>query len=180
MEIVARNPPLSGTRGVCAVVARGNSRWTDRHRTPTPRGSHYLLYAGLCCCATAGRRAGMDRGPGGRGAGRLTIEHLKRRFVRAGSGVRLVAGSGSSTACSRLAWSPWPVRRAEALDPAPAGGESSGTGLGRAGVGDDGAGTLKKTNCSLIGRSIDPAPGQRRIRSLFAPRTCPSSGGLHG
>ena len=42
---------------------------------------------------------------------------------------------------------------AEALDPAPVGGESGGTGLGRAGVMTVQR-TLKKTNCSLIGRSI--------------------------
>ena len=41
-----------------------------------------------------------------------------------------------------LACSPAPP--GQALDPAPAGGESSGTGLGRAGVGDDGAADAKK------------------------------------
>ena len=49
--------------------------------------------------------------------------------------------------------------------------------------------TLKKTNCSLIGRSIGGSrPGQRRIRSLHGGRfgslcpclPSPSAGGLHG
>ena len=104
----------------------------------------------------------MDRGPGGRGAGRLGPygRALETAVCGTGVGVRLGAqAAGAAAAASHLRRSvrgslgrrsllPGPAR-AKALDPASAGGESGGTGLGRAGVGDDGAADVKKTNCSL-------------------------------
>ena len=99
--------------------------------------------------------AGMDRGPGGRGAGRLSPHGraLETAVCGAGSGVRLGAQAAGAAAAgshlrrrfeARLVALACSQAPPEALDPAPAGGESSGTGLGRAGVGDDGAADAKK------------------------------------
>ena len=83
-----------------------------------------------------------------------TVERLKRRFVEQGLEFALerkrrvrppreVIFDGVFEA-RLVALACFQARRAESQDPAPAGGESSGTGLGRAGLGDDGAADAKK------------------------------------
>ena len=143
-------------RVTLTVEERSELKALTRAATKTT-GKRFLYARALLLC---------DRGPEGPGwtvarvaealgVSARTIEHLKRRFVEQGlefalerkrrvrpprkvifDGVfeaRLVALACSQAPPGRKRW-----------DPAPVGGESGGTGLGRAGVGDDGAADAKK------------------------------------
>ena len=133
-------------RVTLTVEERSELKALTRAATKTT-GKRFLYARALLLC---------DRGPEGPGwtvarvaealgVSARTIEHLKRRFVEQGlefAGAqrrvqppRKVIFDGAF-GLARLGLLPGPART-EALDPAPAGGESSGTGLGRAGVGDD-------------------------------------------
>ena len=189
-------------RVTLTVEERAELKALTRAATKTT-GKRFLYARALLLCDRGSEGPGMDRGPGGRGAGRLSPHGraLETAVCGAGSGVRLGAQAAGAAAAGshlrrrvrgslgRLGLFPGPAG-AEALDPAPAGGESSGTGLGRAGVGDDGAADAKKNpTAASSGRVLaDPAAGQRRIRSLHGGRfgslcpclPSPSAGGLHG
>ena len=142
-------------RVTLTVEERSELKALTRAATKTT-GKRFLYARALLLC---------DRGPEGPGwtvarvaealgVSARTIEHLKP-VCGAGFGVRLGAQAAGAAAAEsdlrrrvrgspgRLGLLPGPART-EALDPAPAGGESSGTGLGRAGVGDDGAADAKK------------------------------------
>ena len=153
-------------RVTLTVEERSELKALTRAATKTT-GKRFLYARALLLC---------DRGPEGPGwtvarvaealgVSARTIEHLKRRFVEQGlefalerkrrvrpprkvifDGVfeaRLVALACSQAPPGRKRWTLRLLAE-----------ESGGTGLGRAGVGDDGAADAKKTNCSLIGRSI--------------------------
>ena len=140
-------------RVTLTVEERSELKALTRAATKTT-GKRFLYARALLLC---------DRGPEGPGTvarvaealgvSARTIEHLKRRFVEQGLEFALerkrrvrpprkVIFDGAFEARLVALAFPGPART-EALDPAPA-GESSGTGLGRAGVGDDGAADAKK------------------------------------
>ena len=120
-----------------------------RRQGPPASGS---CTRGLCCCATAGRkgrdvRPWPDQVAEALGVSARTIEHLKRRFVEQGLEFALERKRRVTTAAAesdlrrrvrgspgRLGLRPRP-RQDGSAGPiiAPAGGESSGTGLGRSG-----------------------------------------------
>ena len=145
-------------RVTLTVEERSELKALTRAATKTT-GKRFLYARALLLC---------DRGPEGPegpgwtvarvaealGVSARTIEHLKRRFVEQGLEFALerkrrvrpprkVIFDGVFEALGRLGLFAGPAG-AEALDPAPVGGESGGTGLGRAGVGDDGAADAKK------------------------------------
>ena len=143
-------------RVTLTVEERSELKALTRAATKTT-GKRFLYARALFVVRPRAGRAGMDRGPGGRGAGRLGPHDraLETAVCGAGFGVRLGAQAAGAAAAEsdlrrrvrgspgRLGLLPGPAG-ADALDPALAGGESGGTGLGRAGLGDDGAADVKK------------------------------------
>ena len=144
-------------RVTLTVEERSELKALTRAATKTT-GKRFLYARALLLC---------DRGPEGPGwtvarvaealgVSARTIEHLKRRFVEQGLEFALerkrrvrpprkvIFDGAVRGSLGRLGLQTPAPPGTEALDPAPACGESSGTGLGRAGVGDDGAADAKK------------------------------------
>ena len=168
----------SGGRGVLmapryrvtlTVEERSELKALTRAATKTTGKRFLYARALLLCDLRRAGRAGMDRGPGGRGAGRLGPHDraLETAVCGAGFGVRLGAqAAGAAAAESDLRrrvrgsrWSPWPGPQAP-----PWGRKRWTLRLLAEKVVELGwvervsvmtvQRTLKKTNCSLIGRSI--------------------------
>ena len=158
-------------RVTLTVEERAELKALTRAATKTT-GKRFLYARALLLCDRGSEGPGwtVARVAEALGVSVRTVERLKRRFVEQGLEFALerkrrvrpprevIFDGVFEGSLGRLGLFAGPAG-AEALDPAPADGESSGTGLGRAGVGDDGAADAKKTNCSLIGRSIG---GSRR------------------
>ena len=135
------------------------------------------------------------------GVSARTIEHLKRRFVEQGLEFALerkrrvrpprkVIFDGEFEArLVALACSPAPPGRSP-LDVAPFGGESGGTGLGRAGLGDDGAADAKKNQLQPHRKKYWRIPPRGNaafvacmedVLEVYArPYDPPSTGRVHG
>ena len=143
-------------RVTLTVEERAELKALTRAATKTT-GKRFQYARGAVVMRPRAGRAGMGRGPGGRGAGRLGPHHRAPETAVRGAGVEV--GLGAQTAGAAAAGAH--LRRrvggsldrlglllgpdgAEALDAASAGKESGGIGLGRAGVGDDGAADAKK------------------------------------
>ena len=152
--------------GYRVTLTRAELKALTRAATKTT-GKRFLY----CCCA-------MDRGPGGRGAGRLGPHGraLETAVCGAGVGVRLGAQAAGAAAAEsdlrrrvrgspgRLGLLPGPAG-AQALDAAPAGGEMVELGwVERVSV----MTVQKKKPIAASSKEVlaDPAPGQRRVRSL--------------